>query len=175
MYWLQASASSNVTYNLYPFTIWTVAVAALEILAACVLYMRPLFAVLETGFCSIYPPSPGRMNSPKLGPYSKDSSWPFTRMSSIDEDLTGRGTSYEAKVQASFDDAEKSPAGSDEHIHVSRQIDIRTTYPHFDRVHVRSANTESRFPDPDALLDRELPPTPRVPSPDFQRATFLLV
>jgi len=149
VYWLEGSTSKNVMYDLYPFAICTVTVAALEILAACVLYMRSLFEILETGFSTSPPTSPSRLDTaPTFGLYSKGT-WPLTHVSTVDEHLTGRMAGYEAKISATFYDEERSPAGSKEHIHVSQQVDIRMSYPraaltdYYERARAPSIYTDS--------------------------------
>ena len=173
MYWLKGSTTQDVTYDLYPFAICSVAVAALEILTACVLYMRPLFEILETGFSLRPPLSPLRADSPKFGPYSRGT-WPFTRLSSFDEYLTHRGAGYEAKVQAGFYIEEKSPTGSEDHIHISKRVDIQMSYPpiarkmQFNRAQIPSMSTNPSVSDSSPSLDKTLPSTPTI-----ERGTFL--
>jgi hypothetical protein len=85
-------------------------------------------------------------------------------MSTIEKHLTGRGTSYEAKVQA---------AVYDEHIHISRRVDIQTLYPpavyseRFTRLHAPAKNSYSHSLRPATWYDKELPALP-----DFERGSF---
>jgi hypothetical protein len=94
-------------------------------------------------------------------------------MSTIEEHLTGRGTSYEAKVQAAVYDGKSSPTGSDEHIHISRRVDIQTLYPpavyseRFTRLHAPPKNSYSHSLRPATWYDKELPALP-----DFERGSF---
>jgi hypothetical protein len=143
-----------------------VVVAALEILAACVLYVRSLFEILETGFSMSARMQPVRTDRPEFGPYSKGT-WPFTYVSTVEEHLTGRGgTGYEARVQAAVYDVEKIVTGSHEHIFVSKQVDVQTSSSpnarreYFNRI--PSMGIYANTSHPAAWMDKDLPSLPSV-------------
>jgi len=181
IYWVDESTTQDLTYNLFPYMIASLLVATLEILSACILYGRPLFEVLETGFSMSQHSQSSRPSSTEYGLYSRGT-WPYTQIKSLEDLLTGNQTEYKANVEASGLYGKKSETGSDsEHIHVSCQVDVSSATPvgarrdWVNRIKIPSMSSDSKpysgFEDvpPPLLLEKSLPPTPQI-----QKGTYLL-